>query len=64
VLAFGGCVVPDRPAGRAASEGLVAELAGGPVDRQRLTRLGDPEPMRRFIADQLCDEAGEAAGDD
>jgi transcriptional regulator with XRE-family HTH domain len=26
-----------------------------------LTRLGDPEPMRRFIADQLCDEAGERA---
>ena len=26
-----------------------------------LTRLGDPEPMRRFIADQLCDEAGECA---
>ena len=26
-----------------------------------LTRLGDPEPMRLFIADQLCDEAGERA---
>jgi hypothetical protein len=26
-----------------------------------LTRVGDPEPMRRFIAEQLCDEAGEAA---
>jgi transcriptional regulator with XRE-family HTH domain len=26
-----------------------------------LTRVGDPEPMRRFIADQLCDEAGETA---
>jgi transcriptional regulator with XRE-family HTH domain len=26
-----------------------------------LTRLGDPEPMRRFITDQLCDEAGERA---
>jgi hypothetical protein len=26
-----------------------------------LTRLGDPEPMRRFIADQLCNEAGECA---
>jgi hypothetical protein len=26
-----------------------------------LTRLGDPEPMRRFIADQLSDEAGECA---
>jgi transcriptional regulator with XRE-family HTH domain len=26
-----------------------------------LTRLGDPEPMRRFIADQLCDKAGERA---
>jgi hypothetical protein len=26
-----------------------------------LTRLGDPEPMRRFIADQLSDEAGERA---
>lgn len=26
-----------------------------------LTRVGDPEPMRRFIAGQLCDEAGEAA---
>jgi hypothetical protein len=26
-----------------------------------LTRLGDPEPMRRFIADQLRDEAGERA---
>jgi hypothetical protein len=25
-----------------------------------LTRLGDPEPMRRFIADQLCDEGGSA----
>jgi transcriptional regulator with XRE-family HTH domain len=26
-----------------------------------LTRVGDPEPMRRFIADQLRDETGEAA---
>ncbi len=26
------------------------------------TRLGDPEPMRRFIADQLCDEAGDTTG--
>jgi hypothetical protein len=26
-----------------------------------LTRLGDPEPMRRFICDQLYDEAGERA---
>lgn len=26
-----------------------------------LTRLGDPEPMRRFIANQLGDEAGERA---
>lgn len=26
-----------------------------------LTRLGDPEPMRAFIAEQLCDEAGERA---
>jgi hypothetical protein len=26
-----------------------------------LTRLGDPEPMRQFIADQLCDDAGERA---
>jgi hypothetical protein len=26
-----------------------------------MTRLGDPEPMRRFIADQLCDKAGERA---
>jgi transcriptional regulator with XRE-family HTH domain len=26
-----------------------------------LTRLGDPEPMRRFIADQLSDETGERA---
>lgn len=26
-----------------------------------LTRLGDPEPMRRFISDQLRDEAGERA---
>ncbi|MCW2914406.1 MAG: putative transcriptional regulator [Actinomycetia bacterium] len=26
-----------------------------------LTRLGDPEPMRRFIADQLSDEGGEIA---
>jgi hypothetical protein len=26
-----------------------------------LTRVGNPEPMRRFIADRLCDEAGEAA---
>lgn len=26
-----------------------------------LTRVGDPEPMRRFIADQLGDEAAEAA---
>ena len=26
-----------------------------------LTRVGDPEPMRRFIADQLRDDAGEAA---
>jgi hypothetical protein len=26
-----------------------------------LARLGDPEPMRRFITDQLCDEAGERA---
>jgi transcriptional regulator with XRE-family HTH domain len=26
-----------------------------------LTRLGDPEPMRRFIAEQLADEAGERA---
>jgi hypothetical protein len=26
-----------------------------------LTRRGDPEPMRRFIADQLYDEAGERA---
>jgi len=26
-----------------------------------LTRLGDPEPMRCFISDQLCDEAGERA---
>ena len=26
-----------------------------------LIRLGDPEPMRRFVADQLCDGAGECA---
>jgi Helix-turn-helix len=26
-----------------------------------LTRVGDPEPMRRFIADQLGDEPGQAA---
>jgi hypothetical protein len=26
-----------------------------------LTRLGDPEPMRRFIANQLSDDAGEQA---
>ncbi len=38
--------------------------AGWPLARSTasaLTRVGDPEPMRRFIADQLGDDTGEAA---